>query len=148
MIRVDPERRRKKFTKKLRQVAVSLPCIGRRDVGSRLHVLHQHGRTKSRSQSAHISLAKGSARTCQGPSELSRVEGTWAAGTRPVEDPDHRNRCCFRQSERRLLEIRSTGWRKGKAHLSSLDKSRTTKTLGTDLVPFSRGSNNPAAALV
>ena len=105
-------------------------------MGSRFHVLPWHGRTESRRQSPHVSLAKGSARTYQNLSELSGVAGTLAEGTHRLEDRDHANRCCFRQSAKRVLEIRSTGWRQSKAHLSPLDHTRTTRTLGPDLIPF------------
>ena len=117
-------------------------------MGSSSTVLPQHGRTKSKSLSPHVSLARWSARTRKSLSELSRIERHGANGTQGLENLGHANRCCFRQSEKRVLEIRPTGRRQRKAQLSSVDQTRTRKTVGSHLIPLSRGSSIAAATLV
>lgn len=114
----------------------------------RIHRLPYHDTTASRSQSPCVSLARGSARARQSLSELSRVQRQGTNGAYRLKDSDHANRCCFRQSERRVLEIRPTVWRQRKAQLSPLDRTRTTKTLRPDLISFTRGSNTAAATPV
>ena len=132
----------------MRHIRISPPCIGRRDVRSDSTVLPYHDRTASRSQSPCVSLAGDSARTHKNLSELSRVQRYGANGARRLENSDHANCRCFRQSQRCMLEIRPTGWHQRKAQLSPLDKARTTKTFRPDLISFSRGSNTAAATLV
>ena len=132
----------------MRQVLPSPPYINRRGRGLKLHCLAQHGRTKSRSQSPHVSLARGSAGTRKSLSELSRIERHGANSTHGLEKSSHANRCCFRKSEKRVLEIRPTGRRQRKAQPSPVAQTRTRKTVGSHLIPFSRGSSIAAATLV
>lgn len=106
--------------------------------GSASTISGRNGRAESNGEASQFPLAGCSTRTAEGLPDLSGTESFEDGFSGRLESADHENCCRFGKSSGGMLEIRASWGAQNDAQLSSVDQTRATEALESDLGPLSR----------
>ena len=106
--------------------------------GSASTIFGRNERTGSNCEASHFPLARCRARFAE---RLPYIFGIQTFGHRfagRLESADHENCCRFGKSSSRLLEIRASSGYQNQAQLSTVDQTRATEVVKSDVGPLAR----------
>lgn len=115
--------------------------------GSASTIFGRNGRTESNGKASHFPLARCRTRFGEGIPDLFAIPSLGPGFAGRLESANHENCCGFRKSSSRMLEIRASSGHQKQAQLSTLDQTRATEAIESDLGPLSRRGHITHATL-
>lgn len=110
-------------------------------------IFGRNGRTGSNGKASHFPLGRCRARFGEGLPDLAGTESFGPGFPGRFESAGHENCCRFGKSSSRMLEIRASSRHQNHAQLSTMDQTRATEAIESDLGPLSRRGYIPHATV-